>query len=225
MAASTLRPSAGARDEHVHLESASASHRGAAASKLARSVVGACTMAALCKGQRPSSCMFWLSWRQALSSILVSASASHRGLAACLLGQSEELARWPHFAKEPSPSSCRLLVVAVNTLHSSARAKDEHVHLDSASASHRGAATSLMLGQSAKLALRLRCANGKDHHPVGGWSPWRQTLSTRVPDPETSTCTLTPPPPRTVEQPQASSVSRRSLHGGSVAQRAKTIIL
>ena len=45
--------------------------------------------------------------------------------------------------------------MAASTLHSSARARDKHVHLDSASASHRGAAASL-LGQS-ELARRLRC--------------------------------------------------------------------
>ena len=101
------------------------------------------------------------------------------------------------------PSSCMyLVVVAASTLHSSARPRDEHVHPDSASASHRGAAASLLLQQS---ELDGGSVGG---HIAGVWSVLASTAPLHVQAAETSKRTLSPCPPRTVEQPQACSCSR-----------------
>ena len=118
------------------------------------------------------------------------------------------------------------------------RQRDEHTHLASASASHRGAATRLLDqseldGGSVANAKTCRClvtaaSTLNSRHAIRtveqpqammldqselDWSSvakakMTQQVHGRMPAAETSTCTLPPPPPRTVEQPQACSISR-----------------
>ena len=90
--------------------------------------------------------------------------------------------------------------MAATTLNPSAGGTDERTHLASASASHYGAAASV-LDQSA-----LHRGSGSDQ-TAGGWSR-RQALSTRVLVARMSARSLHPPLPRTVEQPKACSIWR-----------------
>ena len=92
------------------------------------------------------------SWRQALSTgvpvaqtstDLESASASHRGAAASLLDQSE-LDGGFRCKVKPFAAGVWCVVVAASTLHQSASGRDESTDLESASASHRGAAARLL---------------------------------------------------------------------------------
>ena len=93
---------------------------------------------------------------------------------------------------------------ALRTLHPSASSRDEQAHLESASASHRGAAASLL--DQSELHGGFRC---KAKPPLGAWCLAASTLHPSASGRETSTHTLTPP--CAVEQPQACSISRSSM--------------
>ena len=177
----------------THLESASASHRGAAARLLHQSKL---QWRLRRKGQTPS-CRCLVEVPAAdTTTHFASTSASHRGAAASF--HQSELSSWRlHVHRKGQAPSCRCLVEVP--------AADTSTHLAFTSASHRGAAASLLL--QSELALRLRRK--------------RQTPSCRclvgVPAADTSTSLVSSPPPRTEEQPQACSVNL-SLTGGAVTK-------
>ena len=204
LATSTLHPRARGRETSTHFASASASHRGAAASLLDQSVL-------------------------------------HGGL----LEQSELHDGFRGEVRAPAGIRCEgvlLLVLATSTLHPSARGRDTSTHLESGSASHRGAAASLLdqselhawlplrrqstyrcivpwcwwLARSVGAAWRLSLQRQSTCRCIVPWSypgSGSSTLHPRARGRGTSTHleSLSRPPPRTVEQPQACSISRSCI--------------
>ena len=175
----------------MHLVSVSASHRGAA-DKLARFVEASGRLRHTRKP--PMGAVFTVA---AASTLHPNASAAetstHHGAAASLLDLPE------HHGG--------------SALHPTAQVEETSTHLVSAAASHRGAAASLLdlsalQGGSVANANHLQQVHwcrGKHSQPAcfGGRDEHEHAPS------------LCPPPPRTVEQPQACSICRS--FGGSVA--------
>ena len=97
---------------------------------------------------------------------------------------------------------------ALSTAVQAAEMSSQQLH--SASASHRGAAASLL--DQSELHGGFRCKNGK---PLAGWCRCVvlvvSTLHPHCQQRQGRARTLTPPPPRTVEQPQACLISRGYL--------------
>ena len=104
----------------------------------------------------------------------------------------------------PSQSQAHSLQVQVGGWSTGGR--DEHRNLESASASHGRAAASLLHQVEVRWQLRRK----------GKHTPCRCRWLVGAPAAETSTAPLSPPPPRTEEQPQACFI-RWSFDGGSVA--------
>ena len=121
------------------------------------------------------------------------ASASHRGAAAILLDQSER--RGGSTVAMANTWQNVWLVAAASTLHSSARGRDEHGDLESASDSHRGAAATLL-----------------DQSELHGGSTELRQLSTQVPEAETST---------DVESASATSVSHRGVRVATLLDQSE----
>ena len=111
---------------------------------------------------------------------------AHNGAPTSLLHQSELNA-----GSDATVITCRCLGVAARTLHPSERGAKTSTHLESTSASHNGAAASLLdqselHGESKYLQVPGWSASGRDEHD-------------RV---------LSPPPTRIVQQPPACSIYR-----------------
>ena len=157
-----------AAETSTHLESAAASHRGATASLLDQSEVHG---GFRCKGKGTCRCR-WLvlaasthSPQAETSTHLGSVSASHRGAAASLLDQSEVHGGFRCKGKATCSCRCRCLVLAASKHSPHAKTS---THLASVSASHRGAATSLL--DQSEVHGGFRC---KGKAPAAGKSPER----------------------------------------------------
>ena len=125
---------------------------------------------------------------------LGSASASYRGAAPSLLGQSKF-----HCTQSIFENGRYQLTGFGCLLHFFCSWTDRNLHHN---VSCR--VVSCVMGSGAGASWRLPC---KCTPPAGAWSS-RHTLSIRVPQRQSQSRTLVPPPPPTVEQRQACSVSQ-----------------
>ena len=114
----------------------------------------------------------------------------------------------PSFAKATTPAGARPRQQALSTRMPEA---ETSAHLESASASNRGAAASLLQCHQSKLH---GSSGPKATTPAGAW-PRRQALSTRVPEAETSTHIEFAPVSH--RGAAASLIHQWELHGGSSA--------
>ena len=122
--------------------------------------------------------------------------------------------------KRGNPPACRCLVPGDKHFpHRSANSRDEQSkYLDSPSASHRTAAA-IVLDSISRSFMAASVA--KETHHL--WCKWCRGISGKHSPPECQrqrrARTLTPPPPRTVRQPQACTISRGFM-AASIAKEA-----